>query len=264
MIKKINQPMFITKDFLIPTTHDHLLDGQLILEQPTQGYRVAIDPVFLAAYVPVQSHHRVLDVGCGVGAAMLCLAKRSPQTVITGIEIQRLYAQLSQRNIDHNGFNDRLQIITGDIKNHNHLSKLSLQPSSFHQVMTNPPYFLSHRSTLSSRSEKVTANMETTVSLQQWIDFCLLMLKDKGTLTLIFPTERLVDLLNILHKKVGDITLYPLWPNAHKPAKRTLIRVRKLTQGATRLLPGCILHKNDGQFTDHAEAILRLGQAIEI
>ena len=33
------------------TTIDHLLNGQVILEQPRYGYRVAIDPVFLAAAI---------------------------------------------------------------------------------------------------------------------------------------------------------------------------------------------------------------------
>ncbi|MBF0374243.1 MAG: methyltransferase, partial [Alphaproteobacteria bacterium] len=50
-------------------TDDTLLDGRVRLRQPTHGYRAAIDPVFLAAAVPAGAGQRVLDAGCGAGAA---------------------------------------------------------------------------------------------------------------------------------------------------------------------------------------------------
>ena len=70
-------------------TEDRLLGGRIRLRQPASGYRVAIDPVFLAAAVPAAPHQTVLDVGCGAGAAMLCLAARVPQSRIVGLEMQR-------------------------------------------------------------------------------------------------------------------------------------------------------------------------------
>ena len=55
-------------------SEDALLGGRVILRQPTEGYRVAIDPVLLAAAIPAGPGDMVLDVGSGVGAAALCLA----------------------------------------------------------------------------------------------------------------------------------------------------------------------------------------------
>ena len=72
----------------IPTTDDTLLDGAVIFRQPAEGYRAAIDPVFLAAAVPDSVRGRVLDLGCGAGAAMLCLARR--RTDLT-VEIGRAH-----------------------------------------------------------------------------------------------------------------------------------------------------------------------------
>ncbi len=62
-----------------PVSEDALLDGRLRLCQPAAGYRAAIDPVFLAAAVPGEAGSRVLDLGCGVGAAALCLLTRVPR-----------------------------------------------------------------------------------------------------------------------------------------------------------------------------------------
>ena len=53
-------------------TEDSLLGGKIMMRQPVQGYRVAIDPLLLAASISVEPGESVLDVGAGVGAAGLC------------------------------------------------------------------------------------------------------------------------------------------------------------------------------------------------
>ena len=68
-------------------TEDRLLGGRIRLRQPGEGYRAAIDPVFLAASVPAEPHQLVLDVGCGPGAAMFCLAARVPHCRVVGLEM---------------------------------------------------------------------------------------------------------------------------------------------------------------------------------
>ena len=78
-------------------TDDTLLDGRVKLRQPRDGYRVAIDPVLLAAAVPAASGEMVLDVGTGVGAAALCLAWRAPESRVVGLELQRSLGQLASR-----------------------------------------------------------------------------------------------------------------------------------------------------------------------
>ena len=57
-------------------TQDLLLGGRISLRQPAQGYRVAIDPLLLAASVNAEPGETILDVGAGVGAAGLCVATR--------------------------------------------------------------------------------------------------------------------------------------------------------------------------------------------
>jgi hypothetical protein len=59
-------------------THDAFLGGMLRLWQPRSGYRAGVDPVLLAASVPAVAGQRVLELGCGVGTAILCLAARVP------------------------------------------------------------------------------------------------------------------------------------------------------------------------------------------
>ena len=69
-------------------TRDAFLDGRLHLWQPRRGYRAATDPVLLAAFTPAKSGERVLELGCGAGAAALCLAVRVPGLDLHGLELQ--------------------------------------------------------------------------------------------------------------------------------------------------------------------------------
>ena len=96
-------------------SEDRLMDGRVRLLQPVDGYRAAIDPVFLAACVQATAGERVLDAGCGAGAATLCLAVRSPDCRITGLELDPAAFDLAKRNIVLNAMETRVELILGNI-----------------------------------------------------------------------------------------------------------------------------------------------------
>ena len=73
-------------DTTLATTLDGLLNKKVKLEQPKDGYRVALDTVFLASAVDAKANDLVLDLGCGVGGSMLSLAARVSGLSITGID----------------------------------------------------------------------------------------------------------------------------------------------------------------------------------
>jgi tRNA1(Val) A37 N6-methylase TrmN6 len=68
------------------------------LAQPETGYRAGIDPVLLAAACPAQTGQEVLELGCGVGVASLCLGWRVPGLALSGVEIMGDYAQIAREN----------------------------------------------------------------------------------------------------------------------------------------------------------------------
>src|SRR5437763_11119775 len=117
-------------------TEDRLLGGRIRLKQPAAGYRVAIDPVFLAAAIPAEPHHLVLDVGCGAGAAMLCLAARVPHSRVVGLEMQRDLVRLAGDNVILNGLEARASVMIGDLLQ----PPPRLSPGAFDHVIANPPH----------------------------------------------------------------------------------------------------------------------------
>src|SRR5277367_7136876 len=79
-------------------TEGHLLGGRVRYAQPRDGFRSGIEPVLLAAAVPARAGERVLEVGSGAGAALLCLAARVSGVVGLGLERDAALAALAADN----------------------------------------------------------------------------------------------------------------------------------------------------------------------
>lgn len=241
-------------------TEDHLLGGRVCLRQPAEGYRVAIDPVFLAAAVPAEPHHSVLDVGCGSGAAMLCLAARVPSCRVIGIDLQRDLVRLAGDNIIRNGMEGRLSVMLGDL----------LQPpprlafGAFDHVMANPPFHERARVSLPPGAGRAAATTEGEADLAAWVRFALAMVRAKGSVTFIHRADRLDALLGQIAGRAGEVVIFPLWAGAGKAASRVIVRARKQLAAPARLASGLVLHEADGRFTAPAEAVLRGGAGIEL
>lgn len=244
----------------LPVSDDALLGGRVKLLQPTEGYRVAIDPVMLAAAVPADTGDIVLDIGCGVGAAALCLAARVPGCRVTGIEVQRELVRLAGENAARNGVADRVTVMAGDIRN----PPPRLEPGRFAHVMANPPYMEAEAASPSPLPAKATATIEGEADLAAWVRFALAMAQPRGSLTFIHRADRLEHLLAQFAGRTGGIVVLPLWPGAGKLAKRIIVHARKDVATPTRLLPGLVLHGTDGRYTAEADAVLRDAKAIEL
>lgn len=244
-------------DALTDLTRDAFLCGQLHLWQPRQGYRAATDPVLLAAACPARSGQSVLDLGCGVGAAALCLATRVPDLKLFGLELQSEYAELAQRNADENGI--ALDVVCGDLAN--------MPPAlrrDFDHVIANPPYY-PKGGTPSPNAGRATALQIDATPLAVWVQAATRRLTPGGWLTLICGADGLPQVLGALGDKMGSASVLPLAPRADKPALRILLRARKTGRGAFRLLAPFVLHDGPAHtgdresYTAAANAVLRDG-----
>ena len=238
-------------------TEDAFLGGRLRLRQPVDGYRAAIDPVFLAASVDAAAGDRVLDVGAGHGAAALCLARRVPGCHVTGIEVQPGFARLAGENARANGLAGSVGIVAAD------LMRPALAPADFDHVMANPPYLERGRGTPPRSRDAAAARAEGDVGLGEWIGFMHRMARPRGVLTLIHRADRLDRILSLLDRRCGAVTVFPLWPRSGVAAKRVIVRARKDVAAPAAIAPGLVLHGNDGAFTAEADAVLR-GAALRV
>lgn len=233
------------------TTTDQLLGGRVSFRQPASGYRTAIDPVLLASAVPDGFAGRALDLGCGAGAAALCLAARLPGCRVDALERDPELAGLARENAAANGFAGRCYVSAGDVR------EPPLPPDSYDEVIANPPYLDAARADAVSHARKAAATVEGQATLADWVACALRLARRKAAVTFIQRADRLDGLLAALRPAAGEIVIHPLWPRAGVAARRVIVRARKGIATPLRLAPGLVLHEADGRYTAAAERILR-------
>ncbi|QYK42312.1 MAG: methyltransferase [Paracoccaceae bacterium] len=245
-----------------PLTDDAFLCGRLRLWQPATGYRAATDPVLLAAACAAEPGQAVLDLGCGAGAAALCLGIRVPDLRLVGVEVQPGYAVLARANAARNGI--AMQVETGDVA--------ALPPAvrrDFDHVIANPPYYAPGAGSPAADLGREMALREET-PLAVWIATAARRLRPGGWMTMIVGADRTPAALAAIEGdgRLGSAVLLPLAPREGRGAVRVILRARKGGRAAFRLLAPLILHAGEAHqgdrehYTDEARGVLRDGAAI--
>ena len=244
-------------------TRDAFLGGQLQIWQPKAGYRAGIDPVLLAASVSALPGQAVLELGCGVGVASLCLQRRINGLTAAGLELQPEYAELASRNAAENKI--KLQVFTGDLR----AAPVELRARSFDHVFANPPYFGLAAGTPSRDTGRERAVREAA-SLSDWVDVAIRRLSPKGSLTIIQRADRLADVLKACDHRLGSFRVLPVAPRAGRDAQLVIVKARKGARGAFRLLAPLVLHRGERHvadaesYTDDAQKVFRDGAQLQV
>jgi tRNA1Val (adenine37-N6)-methyltransferase len=231
-------------------TDDAFLCGRLQVLQPRVGYRAATDPVLLAACVPAVPGDRVLDLGCGAGAASLCLAARVPGLLHHGLELQADYADLCRRNAQRNGID--MTVTVGDV------AHMPIR-TEFDHVIANPPYYPATGSPSPIAGRDTALRVDTGIDV--WVAAGLRRLRPGGYLTMILTPDLLPAALSVQ----PNATVLPLTARDGRSPGRLVVQWRKVSKSPFRLLAPFVIHKgaaHDGDresYTEAANAVLRDG-----
>lgn len=243
-------------------SQDGFLGGALRLWQPRHGYRAGVDPVFLAASVPATAGQSVLELGCGAGAAILCLGHRVAGLRLVGVELQDSYARLAARNAQSNGM--ALDVVQADLT----ALPPELRQQQFDHVIANPPYFRPGAHTQATDAGRRTALGEDT-PLVEWIATAARRLAPRGWLHMIQRTDRLPDMLSACAGRLGSVEVLPLAARQGRAPDLVILRARKGGRAAFRLHAPMILHVGDSHdddrdsYTPQVGHILRGGGALD-
>jgi tRNA1(Val) A37 N6-methylase TrmN6 len=230
---------------MVEFTEDRILGGKIKLFQPKNGYRVAIDPIILANFINPQAGQKILDVGCGVGTISLILKMKEKLSEITAVDIDEKMCEICRRNSEANSL--KIEIINIGIENS------ALEHKTFDQVATNPPFFEKESARI-SRSKEL-ANFET-IDLVDWITFCFKRLRNGGVFSIIHRTSRIGDILRVLKNLAGAVQITPIFPKNNCEASRVVVCARKSCRSETKILPGIVVHNDDGGYSDVMRKIL--------
>jgi tRNA1(Val) A37 N6-methylase TrmN6 len=241
-------------------TEDGFLGGQLRLRQRKSGHRAGHDAILLAAATPARAGDRVVDLGAGIGAAGLALARRVPGVKLVLVEIDAALAALARGNADANAI--AADVIVLDVAAAaDAFAAAGLAPDSVDVVLMNPPFNDPARHRASPDKARESAHVATAVTLENWIHAGRRILKSGGVLTLIWRADGLAEVLAALGRGFGSLAILPVHADAHMPAIRILIRAIKGGKAPTRMHAALMLNDESALPNKQVQEVLA-GKAI--
>ena len=112
-------------------------NGYCIIQDPDR-FCFGMDAVLLSGFATAKDGARVLDLGTGTGIIPILLAAKTKAAHLTGLEVQADSADMAGRSVALNGLEEKINIVTGDIKGADKL----FHAASFDVITCNPPYMI--------------------------------------------------------------------------------------------------------------------------
>jgi tRNA1Val (adenine37-N6)-methyltransferase len=194
------------------------MDGRLKVIQSKDGYRFSIDAILLSEFVTVRPRDVVVDLGTGCGVIPLILLLTRPVGYTVGLEIQEELAEQAARNVLLNGFEEKMGVVLGDIKNP------PIAKKSADVVVCNPPYRQMKSGRINPDQRRAIAKHEIMISLDDILYAARSVLRKKGRLSMIYPSDRLADVFACMRRfNLEPKKIQINYPNMESSAKLALV-----------------------------------------
>jgi len=180
-----------------------LLEDERLDDLNRNGYRIiqnprkfcfGMDAVLLSGWAQAKAGDRLLDLGTGTGIIPILMAAKTPAQHLTGLEIQAESADMARRSVILNRLEDRVDIVTGDIKNASDLFRLS----SFDVITSNPPYMSDTHGLKNPDMPKAIARHELLCTLDDTVREAACLLKTGGHFFMVHRPFRLVEIFRTM------------------------------------------------------------------
>ena len=219
-------------------------NGYKIIQNP-QKFCFGMDAVLLSGFARVKKTERVIDLGTGTGIIPILLEAKTPGEHFTGLEIQPESADMAARSVRYNGLEDRISIVTGDIKDAANL----FGASSFDVVTSNPPYMTKEHGLVNDADAKTIARHEVLCSLEDLISQTAKLLKPNGRCYFVHRPFRLVEILSMMSAyQVEPKRIQFVYPYVDKEPNMVLIEGLRGGKSRVTVEKPLIVYKSPGAY----------------
>lgn len=227
----------------------------LKLIQKKVGFRFGVDAVLLANFAIVKAKSKLIDLGTGTGVVPLLLGVKSKATQIIGVEIQEHLVDMAKRSVLLNQMEDKVQIISGDIKNLEALGR-----GTFDTVTTNPPYTKLNSGIRCSDTAKDISRHEILCSLEDVIKTSALLLKTGGNFAMVHKPERLADIVCLMRQyKIEPKYMQFVHPYPHKKPNILLVKGVKCGGADLKIMDPLYVYDLSGNYSKEINLIYGRG-----
>lgn len=228
--------------------------GERIDDLQRNGYRIIQDPgrfcfgmdaVLLAGFASEAKGERLLDIGTGTGILPLLMEARTQIPHLFGIEIQEESADMAGRSVELNGLEEKIEIITGDIREADRL----FEAASFDVITCNPPYMIGEHGLQNAEPSKTIARHEVCCTFRDIAEMTAKLLKPGGHFYLVHRPFRLAEILVTLSAcKLEPKRMQLVYPFIDKEPNMVLIEAIRGAKPRMRVEKPLIVYRSPGVY----------------
>lgn len=237
-------------------TTDELWPGGPRFIRDHEAFRLGTDAVLLADFACRGQIKTACDLGCGTGVISILLAWNNPSLWVDGVELQPVWAQIAVENARLNGFDGRIRVVGGDLREH----RSFLKAGAYDLVVSNPPYYQSGSGKSAARAETAQAREEQSCTLDEVCAAAAYLTRWGGRFALVHKPERLAEVMTAL--KSHSLEPKRLRFVQYKPRSAPnliLLESRRGGRPSLTVEPPLILAEENGQDSDEVKRIYHRG-----
>ena len=194
-------------------------NGYRIIQNP-RTFCFGMDAVLLSGLVRVKEGTQVLDLGTGTGIIPILLEAKTKAEHLTALEIQEESADMARRSVRLNGLEDKIDIVTGDIKEADRL----FAAASFDVITCNPPYMIGQHGLTNPDAPKAIARHEILCTLEDVVKNASKLLKPGGSFFMVHRPFRLAEIITVMTQyKLEPKRMQLVYPYVDKEPNMVLI-----------------------------------------
>ncbi len=221
-------------------------NGYKIIQNP-ERFCFGMDAVLLSGFAKAGEGEKVLDLGTGTGIIPILMAAKTKAAHLSGLELQPESADMARRSVKYNDLEDRIDIVTGDIKDACSL----FGASSFDVITTNPPYMIADHGLVNPDEGKAIARHEIKCTLEDVIAQSAKVLLPGGRFFMVHRPFRLSEIfVQMSRYKLEPKRMQMVYP--YVDSEPNMVLIEGVRGGKPRLSVDkpLIVYKERGKYTD--------------
>ena len=224
---------------------DLQIKGYEIIQKPGR-FCFGMDAVLLSSYAKVKKNEKALDLGPGTGILPILLEAKNEGEHYTGLEIQEESADMARRSVMHNHLEDKIDIVTGDIKE----AGAIFGAASFHVITTNPPYMIGEHGLKNDNEALYIARHEALCTLDDVLRESARLLRPKGRFYMVHRPFRLPEILaKMTQYGIEPKRMRLVHPYIDKEPNMVLVEGMRGGRPRMQVEPPLVVYEKEGRYT---------------